>query len=147
MTIKRLDEKILNCLIENARLSYRQIAQKLKVSVATIMHYVNRLEKEGIIKQYTAVLDHEKLGFDVGVLIEVKISKGKLFEVEKKIASHPNVIAVYDHTGAFDTLIIAKFKTRKLMDKFLKHLQTYDFVERTETMLILNTLKEGHLQI
>ena len=147
MEVNKLDEKILNVLIKTSRLSYRQIAQLLKVSVATVMHHVKKLEEEKVIKQYTAVLDYEKLGYDVAVLIEIKISKGKLFEVEKKVAHHPSVVAVYDHTGAFDTLIIAKFKTRLLMDKFLKQLQAYDFVERTETMLILNTLKEAPMQL
>jgi len=56
-------------------------------------------------------------------------------------------VAVYDHTGPFDALILAKFKTRKQMDQFLKHLQTYDFVERTETMLVLNILKEGQIKV
>ena len=147
MSIDKLNEKILNALLENSRLSYREIAKKLKKSVATIMKRVRQLEQEGVIKNYSAVLDYEKLGYDVAVLVEVKVSKGKLFEVEKKISAHQNVVAVYDHTGPFDALILAKFKTRKFMDDFLKQLQAYDFVERTETMLILNILKEAPMKI
>ncbi len=147
MDVDKLDEKIINVLLENSRQSYRQVAKKLKVSVATVMNRVKRLEDEKVIKQYTALVDYEKLGYDVAVLIDVRISKGKLFEIERKIATHPNVVAVYDHTGPFDALILAKFKTRKQMDQFLKHLQTYDFVERTETMLVLNILKEGQIKV
>ncbi len=80
-------------------------------------------------------------------MIEIRISKGKLFDVEKKIAIHPNVFAVYDITGAFDALILARFPTRRQMDNFLKKLQTYDFVERTETKIILNTIKEENISI
>lgn len=143
MQTDALDQKIINLLILNARQSYREIARKLSISVATVMKRVQRLEKQKAIKGYSAQLDYEKLGYDVGVLIEVRISKGKLLEMERRIATHPNVAAVYDHTGNFDCLILAKFKTRKQMDQFLKHLQTWDFVQRTETMLILNTLKEA----
>ncbi|MBS3148418.1 Lrp/AsnC family transcriptional regulator [Candidatus Woesearchaeota archaeon] len=142
-----LDDKILRLLLDNSRQSYREIARKLSISVATVMKRVQLLEKSKMIKGYTALLDYEKLGYDVGVLIEVRISKGKLLEMERRIASHPNVAAVYDHTGNFDCLILAKFKTRKQMDKFLKHIQTWDFVQRTETMLILNTLKEAPIKI
>lgn len=147
MDVDKLDEKILNTLLENSRQSYRQIAKKLKVSVATVMNRVKRLEDEKVIKQYSTLVDYEKLGYDVAVLIDVRISKGKLFEIERKIAIHPNVVAVYDHTGPFDALILAKFKTRRQMDQFVKHLQTYDFVERTETMLVLNILKEGQIKV
>lgn len=147
MDLDPKDKKILNILVENSRLSLRQIAKKAKVSVATVMHHVKKLEKDGIIKNYTAKLDYEKVGYDVEVIIEIRISKGKLFEVERKIAMHPNVFAVYDITGAFDAVVLARFPTRRQMDNLLKKLQTYDFVERTETKLILNTIKEENIGV
>ncbi len=147
MQLEETDKKILNTLIENSRLSLRQIAKQAKVSVATVMHHIKKLENERIIEKYTAKLDYEKIGFDVEVMIEIRISKGKLFDVEKKIAMHPNVFAVYDITGAFDAVILARFPTRRQMDNFLKKLQTYDFVERTETKLILNTIKEESVSV
>lgn len=113
--------------------------------MVTVINRVRELEKESIIKGYTAELDYEKLGYDVLAIILLRISKGKLFEVEKKIAIHPNVFAVYDVTGHFDCLIIAKFNNRKALDVFLKKIQAYDFVERTETSLVLNTIKEKNI--
>jgi Lrp/AsnC family transcriptional regulator, regulator for asnA, asnC and gidA len=141
------DKKILNVLVENSRLSYRQIAKKVGVSVATVMHHVKRLEKEKIIKGYTLSLDYDKLGFDVQVIVDLRISKGKLYQVENKIAIHPNVFAIYDNTGPFDATIVAKFKSRKAMDNFLKEIQSFDFVERTETKLILSTIKEKDMKV
>ena len=141
--IDNFDNKILNILIENSRLSYRKIAKKLKTSVATIMNHVNKLEEQGIINRYTADLDYYKLGYDIKVIILLRISKGKLFEVEKKISKHKSVFAVYDVTGDYDAIILARFKSRKALDKFLKEIQSYDFVERTHTSFILNTMKEN----
>ncbi|MBI2654278.1 Lrp/AsnC family transcriptional regulator [Candidatus Woesearchaeota archaeon] len=145
MQLEEKDRKILDILVDNSRLSMRQIAKKANVSAATVMHHIKKLEQEGLIKKYTAKLDYEKVGYDVEVMIEIRISKGKLFEVERKIASHPNVFAVYDVTGAFDSVVLARFPTRRQMDNFLKKLQTYEFVERTETKLILNTIKEENI--
>lgn len=145
MKLDNLDKKILNILAENSKLSYRQIASKLNISPATVMNRVKKLENEKIIKKYTTLLDYEKAGYDVDILIEVRISKGKLLEVEKKISQNPNVFAVYDVTGTFDAVILARFENRRKMDNFLKKLQTYDFVERTETKLILNILKEEQI--
>lgn len=147
MEIDNRDEKIINSLLENSKLSYRKIAKKINVSVATVMHRVKKLESEGIIKKYTVLLNYEKLGYDVPVLIDIRVAKGKLFNVEKKIAIEPNVFAVYDKTGNFDATIVAKFKSRKAMDNFLKKIQTYDFIERTETQLILNTIKEEGIKL
>src|SRR3989344_2212043 len=141
-----LDKQIMNLLLENSRLSYRQIAKKLKVSAATIMNRTKLLEKGGVIKNYTISIDYEKVGFDIEAIIEMRISKGKLIEVEKKIATNPNVFAVYDITGDFDAIILARFENRRKLDTFLKKIQTYDFVERVFTKIILNTLKEQQLK-
>ena len=147
MELEETDKKILNILVENSKLSLRQIAKKADVSVATVMHHTRRLEKEKIIEKYTAKFDYEKIGYDVEVMIELRISKGKLFEVEKRIANNPNVFAIYDVTGPFDAVILARFPTRRQMDNFLKKIQTYEFVERTETKLILNTIKEENIGV
>ena len=139
MEISETDRKILGVMIANSRLSLRDIAKKIGVSVATVMHHVKSLEDAGIIKGYTAKIDYEKSGYDIEVIIEIRISKGKLIEVERKIATHPNVFAIYDITGTFDAVILARFKSTRQMDAFLKKIQSYEFVERTETKLILKT--------
>ena len=141
------DEKIINALLENGRASLREVAKKSKLSVATVLKRVRRLEKKGVISGYAAVIDYEKIGYDVTVLVELRVSKGKLFEVEKKIAAHPNVALLYDHTGAYDALVVARFRNRRSMDAFLKKVQSYDFVERTETQLVLNTIKERPIRL
>ncbi len=147
MELEEKDKKILNILVDNSRLSLRQIAKKANVSVATVMHHVKKLEKEKVIKKYTTKLDYEKIGYDVEVMISIRISKGKLIEVEKKIAMHPNVFAVYDVTGVYDSVVFARFPNRRKMDSFLKKIQTYDFVERTETSLILRIMKEENMEV
>ena len=134
--------KIMKLLISNARLSYRQIAKNIGVSTNTVLTRIKNLEKEGIIKYYTAILDHEKLGYDLAAIIELTISKGKLIEVEKKIAKSKNVMGVYDVTGASDAMVLAKFKTRKELNKLIKTILSMEFVERTNTHVILNTIKE-----
>ncbi len=147
MQIDETNKSIINVLLSNSRLSYRQIAKKIGVSVATVLKRVKELEKKGIIKGYTMLLDYENLDLDIHALIDIRISKGKLYQVEEKIAKHPNVYAVYDKTGPFDATIIARFKTRRALDDFLKKIQTYDFVERTETHLVLKTMKEEGIRV
>ncbi len=141
--LDRTDLLLLNVLLENSRLSAREIAPKVGVSAVTVINRLKELKEKKILRGFTADLDYEELGYDVQAIISLRISRGKLFEVEKRIAIEPAVFAVYDTTGDFDSVVIAKFKSRKMLDNFLKRIQTYDFVERTETKLILNTIKEG----
>jgi DNA-binding Lrp family transcriptional regulator len=145
--IDAVDKRILNHLLDNGRDSYREIAKKMKLSPATVMKRVRALESKGVIKNYTAVLDYDKLGYEIHIIIDVRVARGKLHLVEKKIAKHQNVSAVYDNTGSFDSTVIARFRTRATMDNFLKNLQTFDFVERTETKLILSTIKKKNINL
>jgi DNA-binding Lrp family transcriptional regulator len=139
------DKRMLDILVENSRLSLRQIAKKAGYSVATIMNRLRNLEKKKIIKKYTTNMDYEKVGYGLDVMIEIKISKGILLEVEQKLAASPNVFAVYDITGPFDTLVLARFPTRRRLDAFVKKIQKYPHVEKTETRLILDTIKEEEM--
>lgn len=141
------DRRIINLLIDNARLSSRDIARKLAVAPATVIKRMRRLEDEGIITKYTIGVKYSSIGYDMQVIIDLRIAKGRLHEVETKIGSHPNVFAVYDVTGSFDAVVIAKFRTRRELDIFVKKIQTYDFVERTETKLLLSTMKEHMIKL
>jgi DNA-binding Lrp family transcriptional regulator len=134
-------------LQRNGRDSYREIAKKLGLSPATVMKRTKELERSGVILGYTVSLDYDKLGYDIHVIVDVRVAKGKLQEIEKKIAWDPNVMMVFDNTGPFDATVLARFKNRGGLDRFIKKLQTYDFVERTETKLILNTIKDEGLRI
>ncbi len=147
MRLDDTDRKILNELIRDSRQSYRQLAKRIKVSAGTIMTRVRRLESEKVIKSYTTRIDYEKLGYDLRVLIDIRISKGQLSQMEKKIAKEPHVSMIFDNTGHFDATIIAIFKNRRSMDSFLKKIQSYEFVERTETKLVLSAVKDEFIKL
>ena len=147
MKIDKYDEKILTELMGNAKMPLRKLASKLKISFVTVMNRIKRLEKEGIIERYTPKVNYGKLGYGIHIIVEVRIAKGKLLELEKRIAMTPQIYSVYDTTGEFDAVLIGRFKTTRAMDNFLKKIQTYDFVERTSTRLILNTIKEAQVNL
>lgn len=145
MVVKLLDEldvAILRRLNTDARKSFRDIARELRVSISTISNRVKRLEQEGIIIGYIPVLDEKKLGYDVLAVIGIRISKGKLLEVQRKIGREDKVVDVYDVTGEYDSVIIARFKNTKELDLFIKRLVAMENVERTYTQVVLNVVKQ-----
>jgi DNA-binding Lrp family transcriptional regulator len=142
MELNETDIKILQVLLEDARFSSRQIAKKVGVSVGTVLARIKKMEREGIIKNYSALLDHEKLGYQLTVVTEITVSKGRLIETEKEIAKILNVCGVYDVTGLTDAVIIAKFKGREELGQFTKRLLALPYIERTNTHVVLSTVKE-----
>jgi len=142
-TADALDMKILRHLKADSRLSYRTIAEMLGVSVGTVASRVKQMEQSGILKGYTALIDYERLGYQLSALIELSVSKGKLVEVEQKVARMPGVCCVYDVTGLTDAVIVAKFRGRKELNDFVKSLLSMPYVERTNTHMVLNTVKES----
>ena len=142
MSLDKTDVKILKAITLDARLSSRQIAKQCDVSIGTVLSRIKKMEKKGIIKGYSAQLEHEKLGYELTVVSEITVSKGRLLEMENEIARLPNVCCVYDVTGLIDAIIVAKFKNREELGKFTKRLLAIPYVERTNTHVVLTTIKE-----
>jgi len=143
MDLNNTDIKILQGLLEDARFSSRQIAKNVGVSVGTVLSRIKKMEDDGLIKGYSVLLDHEKLGYQLTVITEISVSKGKLVETETEIAKIPNVCGVYDVTGLTDGIILAKFKSREELGVFTKKILSLPYIERTNTHVVLTTVKEN----
>ncbi|HVP41684.1 MAG TPA: Lrp/AsnC family transcriptional regulator [Candidatus Krumholzibacteriaceae bacterium] len=142
MELDETDVQILKALTADARLSSRQIAKQCDISVGTALSRIKKMEEAGMIKGYSIIPDHEKLGYELTVVTEITVSKGRLLEMENEIARLPNVCSVYDVTGLTDAFVIAKFKNRDDLSKFTKRLLSLPYVERANTHVVLTTIKE-----
>jgi Lrp/AsnC family leucine-responsive transcriptional regulator len=137
-----IDRELLKELLADSKRSYRELAKAIGVSAATVINHVQRLESAGVIKDYSIRLDHERLGYELTVITEIIVSKGKLLETEEEISKIPNTCAVYDITGQTDAMVVAKFKSRSNLSDFTKKLLAMPYVERTNTHVVLTTMKE-----
>lgn len=138
-----LDKKIMNLLMKNGRTKYKKMAEKLHTTVGTIHNRIKRMEKNKELQGFVAIVDHKKFGYDIVAIIHVIIKGGYLEHVEEKYAKHKNVCSIYDVTGNYDAVIVAKFKDTEELNVFVKRLMAEDFVERTNTSLVLNVVKES----
>jgi len=147
MTTEKIDDldlKIIKELQKDGRASFRDIAEKISVSEGTVYNRVNKLTESKVIKKFIPEIDYSKLGYDLTVLIGLSSEGGKLQEIEHRITESPNVNAVYDVTGEYDAIVVAQFRTREELNEFVKNLLSVTGIKRTNTMLVLNTLKEQH---
>jgi DNA-binding Lrp family transcriptional regulator len=142
LNIDEVDRRILQQLRTDCRMSYREIAKKARISVGTALNRIRRMEKAGVILGYSARIDSEKVGYELTGIAEITVSKGKLIEMEEMISKLPNTCAVYDVTGLTDAIVIAKFHNREELSKFTKTLLSLPFINRTNTQVVLTTIKE-----
>lgn len=140
--IDETDKKILDLFNEDGRMSYRKISRRLDISIGTVHNRIEKLMNSGVIKKFAPVIDHSKLGYNLTTVIGVKVKGGVLKNWEDKTAYHKNVLCMYDVTGEFDAILVARFKDTKQLDQFVKTLLKEPDVQRTYTQTVLNIVKE-----
>ncbi len=140
--IDELERKIVRAMNQNARKSFREIAKEVGTSVTAVINKVKRLEASGVIRGYIPIVDPEFFGLDLTAIIALRLSKGKLLETQQRISEDGRVIAVYDITGEWDSLVIGRFKGRDDLNDFIKGILSLPYVDRTVTHIVLNVVKE-----
>jgi len=140
--LDELDLDILRHLNQDARKSYRDIAREVKASISTVSNRIRRLESEGIITGYAPLIDETRMGFDVMAVVGVEIHKGKLLDVQRKIAKDERVTHVYDVTGEWDSIVVVRLRNTRDLDAFIKRLGSMEYVDNTYTQVVLNVVKE-----
>ena len=136
------DRRIIEVLERDARTSLRKIAGEVGVALGTVSNRVRKMEERGIITGYRVMLDSDRVGWGLTVVIGLRINKGLLIEIQEKIAKDPRVYGVYDVTGDFDSMVVARARDRSDLDDLSKNLLSMDGVARSVTHLVLNTVKE-----
>ncbi len=142
LSMDNLDKKILELLSNDGRKSYRKISRELGVSVGTVHNRVDKLTKFGIINKFVPVIDHQKLGYNLTAIIGLEIKGGTVAYLMDKETFRSNILAIYDVTGQFDGIIVAKFKNTFELNKFIKSLLAEETVIKTYTQTVLNIVKE-----
>jgi len=137
-----LDIDILRSLNANARKSFRDIAKELHVSLTTVSNRVKAMERAGVIGGYIPIVDPAKLGYDIMAVIGIKVIHGKIVETEKDLAKEDGVFAVFDSTGEWDAIVMARFHSRGELNTFVKKVLDHENVDRTYTQVVLNVTKD-----
>jgi len=144
--IDKKDLRILEALKENARFSTQQISRKTLIPITTVHHRIKKLEKSGVIKGYTVLLDNKKLGKELSAYILVTVDYKFLKQINisqhdltKKLKKHELVEEVDMVTGGTDIILKIRVDDIKQMDEFItKYLRNVEGIERTQTLVILH---------
>ena len=97
--------KIITHLRKNSRHSVVNIAKNLEMPVSTVYDKLNRLQKEGIIKKHSTIVDFPKIGYNHQVKFVLKIEHSQIKELLNFLKKHQNVNSIYEINSEFDFLV------------------------------------------
>ena len=141
----RLDYQILNELKKNARQTASDISKTIHLSVSTVIERIRKMEKSGLISSYTAIMDEQRLGNDITVLMEIGMEHPRYNEeFIKYINNDPNIIACYYLTGEFDFLVKICCRSSEHLEQIHNHIKDCAGVRLTRTHFVLRTVKNIH---
>lgn len=143
-----IDLRILKELSRDGRLSNNQLAERVGLSTSPCWQRVKRLEKEGYIEGYIALLNSEKLGITELVIIEVTLDRHDekiLEEFGRAMINIPEVLEVYLTTGEYDYQIKVAVKGTKGYEEFLREkLYKIPGIRHSRSSFTLRCLKKSH---
>lgn len=144
--LDNIDLQILRALQENARLTNKELAAKVHLSTTPVFERQKRLERQGYIKRYIAVLDAEKLnrGFIVFCRVKMRrINKEIAEDFARVIEKIPEVTECYNISGGYDYLLKICSPDMKYYQQFvLNVLGTIDSLGSMESTFVMDEVKQ-----
>ncbi|TET59996.1 MAG: Lrp/AsnC family transcriptional regulator [Promethearchaeota archaeon] len=141
--LDEIDRNILRILQNDARTSYREIQDKLGISIGTIHNRIAKLKKNGVIEGYTLKLNNEKLGYKLTFLIRINCDGKFTEEILNDIKDIPEVCSVFHTTGDQSAALICRFKESEDVHKFIRDLNQKEYITRTNSNMILKEYKNS----
>ena len=144
MKLDTIDNKILTELQKDGREYASNIAEKINVSVPTITERIRKLQDNGVIIGFQAVVDPASVGLDVAAIITV-ISGSSQYYKEVTLAADdtPEVVQCFSTTGNGSHTLLVTTKNSNTLEELLRKIQSWPGVTRTETQIILSSYKSG----
>ena len=141
------DKKILNLLQQNSKANIKEIALKIGLTQTPTYERIKRLEKAGVIKNYIAVLDKEKVGYTIEVFCQVTLlvhSKDMITRFENAINKLDEVMECFHVAGNYDYLLKIIVKDMNCYQVFLKNkLSVLDSVANVQSTFVMSSTKDS----
>ncbi len=149
LQIDNIDRKILREIQINSNISVHELGEKIGLSGSACHRRIKTMEEQGLIKNYKAVLDSRKLGFQMMFFIQISLtsqSEEALKKFEKAIANVPEVLSCYLMAGHADFLLQLICRDQEDFERLHKMLITrLPGVSQIHSNLRIRTLKEGDI--
>lgn len=139
----QLDLVILEELQTNGRISVADLARKIHLSQPAVHNRIKRLEREGVIEGYVALVNREAAGYDLLCFVQLTVQpQSKACEVQEALQTIDAVLECYRTTGSYDLLLKVVVRDHKALDRLIQEqLMKLPGVDRIETTVALAEVK------
>ena len=138
--IDKLDRKILAILAQNARIAFKDVAEKCGVSRAAIHQRVERLKEDGVITGSGFSINPKSIGYGTCTYVGIRLERGSMYKnVVKKLQNNHEIVECHFTTGPYTMMVKAYVRDNEQLMKLLNDtLQSIDGVVSTETLISLD---------
>jgi DNA-binding Lrp family transcriptional regulator len=145
-----VDRQLLTLLQHDAETSHATLAEAVGLSIPGIHKRLKRLKHEGLIKKTVAVLDRSKLGIDLMCFLKVTFKNNlqapNLSSLHQAVEELPEILECYTLTGTDDAILKVAVRDHVALREFLlRFSQNQSIIDRVETCIVLEEIKEGSL--
>lgn len=140
--IDETDRVILDMLQEDARKSFREIAERASVSEATIFVRVRKLLEKGIIKGFTALVSSEQIGKGLTAFVLMDADPKRLQDVYDALSVIDDIYEIYDVTGSYYAIVKIRTSDREKLKDVIDRIGLIEGITKTETAVVLRCIKE-----
>ena len=138
-----IDRHILALLQDNCKRPLAKIGDEVGLSAPSVQERVRKLEDNGVIVGYHAVLDARTVGKDVTAFIGVSIKHPRGIEAfEAAVVGIEDILECHHVTGGYTLMVKVKSEDTSSLEKLISQVRSIEGVERTETMVVLSTTAE-----
>ncbi len=144
--LDQTDVSIISNLIDNAKCSTKELANTLDIHPNTLLQRIKRLEREGVITRYTTQINYEKIGYDLHVIMMMKVRKGRAGDMEQlnDLINIKEIESLYATTGTWDLIGTARVKNRRHLLDVIQRVGKNEIVVKTSSYLTLFAYKAPH---
>ena len=147
MKFDAIDKKIIELLQIDAKQTNKELSGKLNLSVTAVYERIKKLEKEGIIKKYVALVNKEKIGKAFVAFCHIKLvqhSQDYVVKFEKDVAKIEEVLECYHISGDYDYILKVHVEDMEAFREFMVNkLTTINHIGSTHSMFMINEVKHS----
>lgn len=146
--LDNVDMKLLNMLNDDAHVSLREMGREVGLSISGVRKRIQQLERSGLIKKYSVIVDPKKFGYGVMAFIGVDVDTRGTRDLIRSLLRRHEVCELHRTTGGHGLVIKVRSRDLDSLNKFVNdHIQSFDSVKSVRTTVTMETLKEILLNI
>lgn len=137
-----VDLKILKCLKEYSRMNATAIGERINLSTSAVIERIKKLENDGVIAQYTILINNEKIEKDIIAYISVSLEHPKYdVNFRESVRQNDEIVECHYITGEYDYILKVVTSSSNTLETLLNYVKCIQGVNLTKTLVVMSTIK------